>query len=109
MAMADATFDEVVDWLADHQAQRVAVEVGCKDPRTEDADFGVLLVLTTLGAIDIVDDRERGTGVLRVPIGDNENGGIDVDPACFQSAKIHLGLLKVWQHDIYITVSPIRV
>lgn len=108
-AMADVTFDDAFDWLADHQGQRVWVEVGCKDPRTEDADFAVLRVDTTLGAIYMVGDRERGTGVLRVPIGDTEHGGFEVDPGSFQSAKIHLGLLKVWQHGIYIVVSPVRV
>lgn len=106
--MAEVTFEDVFDWLAARKGERVWVEVGCKDPRSEQADFGVLRVDTTLGAIFMVEDRERGTGVLRVPIGENEDGGFEVDPACFESAKIHLGLLKVWQHTSYITVSPIR-
>jgi hypothetical protein len=53
----------------------------------------------------MVEDRERGTGALRVPIGDNERSGIEIDQACFQRAKIHLGVLKVWQHDICIAVA----
>ncbi len=106
--MADVTFDDVCDWLGAREGQRVWVEVGCKDARTEDADFAVLRVDTTLGAMFMVGDRERGTGVLRVPIGENEGGGFEVDPASFQRAKIHLGLLKVWQHNIFIVVAPIR-
>lgn len=40
------------------------------------------------------------------PVGKGEQGGFEVTPECFQSALIHGGLLKVWQHDIYVTVSP---
>jgi hypothetical protein len=109
--MAAVTFAETLDWLGAHEGQRVVVEVGCKDPRAENADFAVLQVHATLGAIHIVDDRERGTGVTRVPFvsaDEIEFGGIELDQACFQQAKIHLGLLKVWQHDVYVVLSPTR-
>ena len=107
--MAEVTFDDVCGWLADHEGQRAWVEVGGTDPRSENtADFAVLRVDTTLGAMYMVNDQERGSGVLRVPTGDPENGGFEVDPASFESALIHAGLLKVWQHGIFITVSPIR-
>ena len=110
--IAEVTFSETLDWLDEHKGQRVVVEVGCKDPRTGNADFAVLRVHTTLGAIHIVDDREHGTGVTRVPFEDGdaiETGGIEIDQACFQGAKIHLGLLKLWQHDVYVVLRPIRV
>jgi hypothetical protein len=99
-----------LDWLGEHQGQRVVVEVGRKDPRTKGADFAVLQVHTTLGAMRIVDDREHGTGVTRVPFEDadaSEIGGIEIDQACFQGAKIHFGLLKIWQHDVYVVLRPI--
>jgi hypothetical protein len=110
--MAEVTFSETLDWLGEHKGQRVVVEVGCRDPRTENGDFGVLQVHTTLGTIYIVDDPEHGTGVTRIPFEDGdatEIGGIEIDAACFQQAKVHLGMLKVWQHDVYVVVRPIRV
>jgi hypothetical protein len=110
--MAEVTFSETLDWLDEHKGQRVVVEVGCKDPRTDNADFAVLQVHTTLGAMRIVDDREHGTGVTRIPFEDvdaSEIGGIELDQACFHGAKIHLGLLKVWQHDVYVVLSLIGV
>jgi hypothetical protein len=55
--MAEVTFREALDWLGEHKGRRVVVEVGCKDPRAEDADFAVLQVHATLGAVYIVDDR----------------------------------------------------
>jgi hypothetical protein len=108
--MADVTFDEACGWLAEHEGDRAWIEVGCRDPRTANiADFAVLRVDTTLGTMFMVNDREHGTGVLRVPTGEPENGGFEIDPASFESAVIHAGLLKVWQHGIFITVSPRRV
>jgi hypothetical protein len=89
--MAEVTFTETLDWLDEHKGQRVVVEVGCKDPRTDNADFAV-------------------TGVTRIPFEDvdaSEMGGIELDTACFHAAKIHLGLLKVWQHDVYVILRPI--
>jgi hypothetical protein len=103
--MADATLEEAFDWLAARAGQNVWIEVGRKDPRNENADFVVLGLHTTLQEVRMVNDPERGTGVLRVPIGDNPRSGIDIDPVCFQRAQIHLGALKVWQHDIYVGVS----
>lgn len=108
--MTEVTFSEMLDWLDGHKGQRIVVEVGCRDPRIENADFAVLQVHTTLGAMRIVDDREHGTGVTRIPFEDGdaiETGGIEIDQACFQRAKIHLGLLKVWQHDVYVVLRPI--
>jgi hypothetical protein len=108
--MAEVTFSETLDWFDEHEGQRVVAEVGRRDPRTENADFGVLRVHTTLGAMRMVDDREHGTGVTRIPFEDGEAveiGGIEIDQACFQGAKIHLGLLKVWQHDVYVVLRPI--
>jgi hypothetical protein len=67
---------------------------------------------TTLGAMRIVDDREHGTGVTRIPFEDvdaSEIGGIELDQACFHGAKIHLGLLKVRQRDVCVVLSPIGV
>jgi hypothetical protein len=104
--VADATFQEVFDWLADRKGERVVIEVGRRDPRAQQlADFPVPRLHTTLGAIRRVEDRKHGTGVVRVPIGDNELSGIEVDPARFQLGQIHGGALKVWQHDIYIAVA----
>jgi hypothetical protein len=103
--MADATFDQVFDWLADRRGQQVFIEVGRKDPRNQNADFAVLGLHATLGAVRRVEDREHGTGVVRILIGDDERSGIEIDPACFQRAQIHLGALKVWQHDIYVGVA----
>lgn len=54
--MADATFEELLDCLADRKGRRVFIEVGRKDPRKEDADFAVLGVHTTLGAVLMVGD-----------------------------------------------------
>ncbi len=110
--MAEVTFRETLDWVAERKGQRVVVEIGCKDPRTDDADFAVLQVHATLGALYIVDDREHGTGVTRIPFEDVdaiEIGGLELDQACFRGAKIHLGLLKVWQHDVYFVLRPVRV
>jgi hypothetical protein len=109
--MADATFTDAFDWFAAHNGQRVWVETGCRDPRAEQlADFAVLRVLTTIGEPYMVNDPERQTGVLSIPFlnDDDEHGGIEVQPECLKDAKIHLGLLKVWQHDIYFVVTPIR-
>jgi hypothetical protein len=50
--------------------------------------------------------------VTRIPFEDvdaSEIVGIELDQACFHEAKIHLGLLKVWQHDVYVVFSPIGV
>ena len=110
--MAEMTFSETLDWLDEHKGQRVVVEVGCKDPRTDHVDFAGLQLHTTLGAMRIVDDREHGTGVTRIPFEDvetSEIGGIELDQACFHGAKIHLGLLKVWQCDVHVVLRPIGV
>jgi hypothetical protein len=106
--MAEVTFSETLDWLDEHQGQRVVVEVGCKDPRTDNADFAVLQVHTMLGAMRIVDDpaRSRQSRLRRHP---RKGSWSRRDQACFHGAKIHLGLLKVWQHDVYVVLSPIWV
>ena len=96
--MIDATFDDVHDWLTIHVGQRVTVEVGCIDPRAGQlADYAVLQLQTTLGESFMVNDPERQVGVLRVPFleGKDQRGGVEVQPACLKSARIHNDQLKV--------------
>jgi hypothetical protein len=109
--VADATFEDVFDWFATHRGRRVVVEAGCSDPRTDHpTDFAVLRVFTTLGEPYMTNDPKRRVGVLRVSFVDNdiERGGIEVQAQCVKGAKIHAGLLKVWQHDVFFTVAPNR-
>jgi hypothetical protein len=107
--MADASFEEAFDWLAARAGQNVWIEVGRKDPLIENADFVVLALHTTLQEVRMVNDPERESGVLRIPIGDDPRSGIDIDPTRFQRGQIiPQGALKVWQHDIYVGVSAGR-
>jgi hypothetical protein len=104
--MPDATFREVFDWLADRAGQRVYIEVGRSDPRNDvPADFAVLGVQATLGAVRTAQDRLQGRGVLRVLIADDERSGIEIDEGRMERAKIHGAGVKVWQDDIYVGVS----
>jgi 3,4-dihydroxy-2-butanone 4-phosphate synthase len=103
--MTDATFEEAFDWFAARAGQNVWIEVSRKDARNENADFVVLGLHTTLQEVRMVNDPEHATGVLRVPIGDDLRSGIDIDRACFQRAQIIPGVIKVWQHDIYVGAS----
>jgi hypothetical protein len=107
----ESSFHDVCEWLDAHEGQRAMVEIGCRDSRDDFrlADFAVMRVHTMLGAIQMVEDRERGTGVLRVPFGDGViRQGIDIDQACFRSASVYKDLLKVWQQDVFITICPIE-
>jgi hypothetical protein len=115
MTTGDATFEEVFDWLVDHEGKRVTVEVGCRDPRSEQlADLAVVQVVTTLGRVRRVEELETGHGVLRVPFGDkdSEHGGIEIDHARITSATIRTSAtgmtthLKVWQFDMYALIAP---
>jgi hypothetical protein len=108
--MADATFDDVHEWLTAHVGQRVTVEVGCVDPRADHlADYAVLQLHATLADPYMVNDPERQIGVLRVPFleGEDQRGGVEVQPACVRYARIHNDQLKVWQHDVYFILAPV--
>jgi hypothetical protein len=108
--MTDATFDDVHEWLTTHVGQRVTVEVGCIDQRADQlADYAVLRLQTTLGESFMVNDQERQVGVLRVPFleGEDERGGVEVQPACLKAARIRNDQLKVWQHDVYFILAPV--
>ena len=111
--MTDATFEDVFDWLTSHTGRRAWIEIGCRDLRVEvPADFAVLRVLAILGEPYMVNDPERETGVLRVPFlvsGGSEMGGFEIQPACLSRARIRLGLLKVWQQNIFVVVAPVAV
>jgi hypothetical protein len=115
MTTGDATFEDVFDWLVDHEDKRVTVEVGRRDPRTEQlADLAVVQVVTTLGRVRRVEELEAGHGVLRVPFGDedSEHGGIEIDHARVTSATVRTSItgipthLKVWQFDMYALIAP---
>ena len=108
--VADVTFTEVFDWLADRKDQLVSIEVGCKDPEssTPAADYGVIRLRTTLGAVGTAVDGLHGRRALRVLIDDDDRYGIEIDEAVMRRAAIHLGVLKVWQHETYITVMSSR-
>ena len=110
LSITDATFDDVHEWLTNHVGQRVTVEVGCIDPRADTlADYAVLQLQMTLGESFMVNDQERQVGVLRVPFleGEEDRGGVEVQPACLKAARIHNDLLKVWQHDVYFILAPV--
>jgi hypothetical protein len=60
----------VFDWLVDHEGKQVTVEVGCRDPRTEQlTNLAVVRVATTLGRVRRVEELKTGHGVLRAPVG----------------------------------------
>jgi hypothetical protein len=106
--MPDATFTDVFDWLVDRRGQRVFIEVGRTDPQAEQrADFVVLGLYTTLGEVQTVEDTVHARRALKVVLGlgDDHEGGIELDEVRVQQAKIHGGGLKVWQEDIYIGVA----
>jgi hypothetical protein len=64
--VADATFQEVFDWLAARESRHVYIDVGAQDPQVKQrADFSVLGLQARLGAVRMVDET-HGRGALRV-------------------------------------------
>lgn len=58
--MAEATFDDALDWLAKRAGQSVCIEVGIRDPSLADASFFPLAMHATLGPIQLGEDRGHG-------------------------------------------------
>ena len=80
--MADATFQDAFDWLADRQGQTVVVKVDADDPTTSEvSDFVVLRLHTTLGHVRTTVDRQTARGVLRIPIAEADRSRIEIDEA----------------------------
>ena len=56
-AMADATFENLCDWLSDHKGEEVHVEFGTSGPDATDPAQAIAAVfVTTLGGLEPASD-----------------------------------------------------
>ena len=105
--MADASFSDALNWLANRQDQRAYIEIGQADPHADNAaDAPLARFHATLGRIEAPDDVMHARGVAWIPFGAEHGGdGLHLDAARFVGAKIHpSGALKIWQRGVYIGV-----
>jgi hypothetical protein len=105
--MVPASFQDVFDWFADQTGQRAYIEVGLADAQADQqADTPLIRLHTTLGGFQDADDAVHGRRFAWFRFGpEDDRAGLHLDEARFDRAAIHGGVLKVWQHDVYVAVS----
>lgn len=100
--MGDATFNDLFDWLADREGERVYVEVGTTDPESEhSADAYLLALHAQLGRIEDATDMDRGRDVVLVRLLGGERDRLYFDPKRITRVQLHGGAAKVWFHDAF--------
>lgn len=107
VGVADVTFNDLFDWLADREGERVYVEVGTTDPESKQpADAYLLALHTQLGRIETATDMDRGRDVVLVRLFGGERDRLYFDPQRITRVEIHGGAAKVWFHDaFYVALS----
>lgn len=104
--MAEAAFDEALDWLAARAGKEVYVEVGIRDPTLKDADFYPLAMHVTLGKVGLGEDTGHERGLAWLPFSGGDRNRFYLDPARVTHVQIHGPGLRITFHDsIYIGFS----
>lgn len=104
--MADAAYEDLFDWLQEHEGEQVAMEVGTRDPDSDDPGDAIVLVQhVTLGAVQPASDEGVDRLVTMVRLASGERDRLYFDKARVTRVQKHLGVVKVTFHDrFYISL-----
>ncbi len=101
--VAGTTFNELFDFLVDHQGARVYIEVGLPDPEShipaEARPIGMHDI--EIGRIEDAVDPDLDRGVVRVPLLIGTESRLYIDEGRISRIQVDRDAAKVWFHDAF--------